>query len=113
MDTVDCWRIDGSASLAIGERRAVEKIFPAFSSNPRSVLMRIRNEITALIPCAISVAHAAPATPIEKDATMMMSRTTFSTDENIRRKRGIFDLPSALNIDESTLYMKRNGRPRK
>ena len=61
----------------------------------------------------MSVAQPAPSTPIPMGPTMIMSRITFSTEEKIRRKRGTFDRPSALNIEESTLYMKRNGSPRK
>lgn len=41
----------------------------------------------------------------------MRSSETFSNEENIRKQRGIFDLPSALKTEESTLYIKRNGKP--
>ena len=75
--------------------------------------MRITKEMQAESAWAISVAHAAPAIPQPKTATMTRSRITLRSDEKISRYRGIFDFPSALKTDESTLYMKRKGRPRK
>ena len=36
-----------------------------------------------------------------------------NTEEKIRKPSGMRDFPSALNIEEITLYMNRNGRPMK
>ena len=78
-----------------------------------TVLIRTMSERIADRPWAMSVAQAAPFTPIPSDMTQKRSRTTFRIDEKMRKARGTVDFPSALNIDDRTLYMKRNGRPRK
>ena len=56
---------------------------------------------------------ATPSTPIPSQVTDMISRTTFSRDENMSRYKGVLESPMALNMAASTLYMNRKGSPRK
>jgi len=65
------------------------------------------------MPCAISVAHATPVTPMFAFVTSTMSSTTLNTEEKIRKYKGIRDFPSALNMEENTLYKNKNGSPAK
>ena len=65
------------------------------------------------IPCAITVAMATPSTPMPMDVTEMISSTTFSREEKISKNKGVLESPMALNTDASTLYINRNGIPRK
>ena len=113
MDTVDCWRIDGIAIRVISDSSIVSNSVFCFPSRSFRFLIRTAKERTAEIPCAIKVAQATPATPISIFVTMIISRTTLNTEENIRKYSGILDFPSALNIAESTLYIKRKGSPKK
>ena len=75
--------------------------------------MKITNENTAEIPCAINVARAAPNTPSPKPATIQRSIIIFKTEENIRSTNGIFDSPIEVNIVERMLYINKNGNPTK
>ena len=50
---------------------------------------------TAETACAMTVAYAAPATPICRDVIMKMSSTTLSTDEKMRNTSGITEFPIA------------------
>ena len=79
-----------------------------FSSFRRTV-----NDPNTETPCAISVAQATPATSNAKSATNTQSKTMLNTEEKIRKYSGILDFPKALNIEESTLYINKNGSPRK
>lgn len=42
-----------------------------------------------------------------------MSRATLSTEEKISKYRGMRERPRALNMEDSTLYMNRKGKPKK
>ena len=113
MDTVDCCKMDGSAIIAM--RRASPPL-----NSPVLPQLRLRssrrntaNDSTADSPCAMSVAHAAPATPQPYRRTNTRSSTTLRMDEKMRKYSGMRDFPSALNMDETMLYMNRNGRPMK
>ena len=64
-------------------------------------------------PCAIRVAYATPAIPEFNFITKSKSRKIFKREEAIKKIRGYFDSPSALNIAEVTLYKKTNGNPKK
>ena len=61
----------------------------------------------------MTVAMATPSTPIPSHVTDIISRTTFRTEENMRRYRGVLESPMALNMEARTLYMNRNGIPKK
>ena len=61
----------------------------------------------------MTVAIATPSTPMPSHVTEMISRTTFRMEENIKRYKGVLESPRALKIAASTLYMNRNGSPRK
>jgi len=74
---------------------------------------KIKNENTAEMPCAISVARAAPNTPRPRPATIQRSIIIFRTEEKIKRHNGIFDSPIEVNIVERMLYINRNGNPTK
>jgi len=113
METVDCWRIEGRAIRVIPS--SSERLnTPGFSQGKRrSSHSSTPKESTAEIPCAISVAHAAPATPISKRVTKTISSATLNTEEKIRKYKGILDFPRALNMDENTLYRNKKGSPRK
>ncbi len=65
------------------------------------------------MPCAISVAHATPATPIVNSFTKKISSAMLNNEEKINRYNGIWDFPSALNMADKILYINRNGSPRK
>ena len=113
IETVDCCRMDGSEIFAMGSssRRSNAGARPGASrpNCPSSA----KKDSTAEIPCAISVAHATPATPISNCVTSTQSSATLNTEEKIRKYSGMRDLPSALNMADSTLYMNSSGRPRK
>ena len=105
--------IEGSAIFVIDENIDEEKSLFLLPSMILSVFVRMMNERTAESACEMRVAHAAPAIPIPRAVTAAMSRTMFSSDENMRRKSGILDFPRELKTEDMILYMKRNGRPRK
>ena len=104
---------EGTAIDDMRQKIPKSKSTYCFPSYPSIILIRIANESTAEIAWLISVAHAAPATPIPSDTTAMRSSTIFISDEKISRKSGISDFPRALKSEDRMLYMKRNGRPRK
>ncbi len=81
---------------------------PSYNFN---VFISTEKDMTAEIPCAITVAMATPATPMFRTITMYKSKITFSSDEKIKRYKGIFDFPSALNTDDKILYINKNGNP--
>ena len=73
-----------------------------------------KREIIASIeasPCAITVAHAAPATPILKVMTNSKSRPTFKIDEKIKNKSGVLESPSAVKIPVAMLYKNTKAIP--
>ena len=49
-------------------------------------------------PWEIIVAHAAPATPIEKLTINTMSKTIFNIEATIKKYKGVLLSPRALNI---------------
>ena len=112
IDTVDCWRTDGTAIRSI-ERSS------HLSNQTKALLYRriryrkINSENTAEIPWAIRVASAAPNTPSPRPATIQRSITIFRVDEKISSPSGIFDSPMDVNIVERILYMNKNGKPTK
>ena len=67
----------------------------------------------AEMPCEMSVARAAPKTPMPRLATIQRSMKMFSTDEKMRSASGMRDSPIEVNMFDRMLYMKRNGKPRK
>ena len=69
--------------------------------------------MTAEIPCAIKVAKATPFTPRPNCITNTKSRKIFSRDEKISRYRGVRESPRELNTEACTLYINKNGSPRK
>ena len=113
IDTVDCCKMDGRAIFVMGSSSSFAKMPSAFPSIVWSSFKRMVKEPTTDTPCAIRVAQATPATSRWKFATKIQSRTMLNTEEKIRKYNGIRDFPSALNMEDSTLYINRNGRPRK
>ena len=111
METVDCCKIDGRAIFVIAMSSARLNAFVCPHCSFFSSFKNTAKDSTAEIPCAISVAHATPVTPIWKFLTRTKSSATLNTDEKIRKYRGILDFPRALNMDEITLYINRNGSP--
>ena len=55
------------------------------------------------INCDISVAKAAPNTPILNTITKSKSRTILTNEEKIKKYRGVFESPSALIIPDRRL----------
>ena len=53
--------------------------------------------------CEISVAKAAPNTPILNTITKSKSRAIFTKEENIKKYSGVFESPKALIMPESRL----------
>ena len=51
----------------------------------------------------MKVAHATPETPILNPATKSMSAAMFATDEQARKKKGVFESPRAEKIPEAIL----------
>src|SRR5574344_2874671 len=113
METVDCCRMEGSAIRDMGSSSSFEKACSLLPPIFLSCVCRTAKDKRAENPCAISVAHATPAIPICKVVTEIQSRRIFNRDEKTKKARGILDLPSALKRDDRTLYIKRNGWPRK
>ena len=113
MDTVDCCKIDGRAIFAMGRSSSASKMPSEAPSSFFSSFRRTVNDPNTETPCAISVAQATPATSNAKSATNTQSKTMLNTEEKIRKYSGILDFPKALNIEESTLYINKNGSPRK
>ena len=113
IDTVDCCSMDGMAILTIPLSSAKLNMLALSPDSFLIARISTMKESSADIPCAISVAHAAPATPQPNEITKMRSSTTFMAEENMRNSSGMRERPSALNMEESTLYMKRNGNPMK
>ena len=112
MDTVDCWRTDGTAIRSI-ERNSLPSNQAKWLLYRRIRLKKIKSENTPEIPCAMRVARAAPNTPRPSPATIQRSINIFKTEENIKRPNGIFDSPMELNIVERILYINRKGNPTK
>ena len=113
IETVDCWRMEGSAIFAMGRSSSLAKIPSEGPSSLFNSAKRTTKEPTTETPWAISVAHATPATSKEKSATKIQSSTMLNTEEKIRKYKGILDFPRALNMEDNTLYIKRKGNPRK
>ncbi len=113
MDTMDCWRMEGRAIRVMSHISPKEKRLVG----PQLKFFRTRRNTTkdrrAESPWAIRVAQAAPATPRPNRPTITRSRAMLNSEEKIRKQRGILDFPSALNIEEITLYINRKGSPKK
>ena len=112
MDTVDCWRTEGTAIWSMECNSCLS------NQSKRLLYRRIRlrkrkSENTAEIPCAIRVARAAPNTPRPSPATIQRSIKIFKIDENTKSPSGIFDSPMEVNMLERMLYINRNGKPTK
>ena len=56
-----------------------------------------------LTPWQINVAHATPATPILNTVTNTMSMPIFDREEQVRKKKGVFESPRAENIPVAIL----------
>src|SRR5574344_2554986 len=113
METVDCCRMEGSAIRDMVSNSIFENTCSLLPPIFLSCAFRTTKDRRAEIPCAISVAHATPAIPILNVVTEIQSRRILNRDEKIKKARGILDVPSALKIDDSTLYIKRKGIPKK
>ena len=85
METVDCCRMDGRAMRVMSESSVRSNRPVRAPSSFPSARRNTKNESTAEIPCAISVAQATPATPIWNLVTRITSSTTLNTDENMRK----------------------------
>ena len=58
---------------------------------------------TPAISCDMTVASAAPATPILNDIMNSRSSTMFATDDSVRKTSGVRLSPSARIMDEVRL----------
>ena len=111
---MDCCRIDGSAIFTMDFKIPTSYLGTASSvSNPFRRCISSKNEITAAVPWAITVAIATPATPIPNCSTNHKSRNTFSTEEKMSRNKGVLESPNELNMEERILYINKNGIPKK
>ena len=66
---------------------------------------------TVMAAWAITVAAAAPATPVCSLATSTMSSTTFTTEESSTAQKGALLLPNPRRAAEYTLYTAKKGTP--
>ena len=66
---------------------------------------------TALMPCASTVAMAAPRTPRPSGPIKAISSPMFSTLLNSRKNSGVMLLPTACSMADSRLYAMVSGMP--
>ena len=95
----DCCRMLGIAITKIRRRSGRENmvIFPSVFSRDRRFSRRVMDK-TQLTPWQIKVAHATPATSMEKHLTKRMSIRMLAQDEITRKIKGVLESPSAEKI---------------
>ena len=107
-----CWNMLGMAIRLIFLNIEPEKsiTFPSVFTVFKRLIRVIKDRIPA-IPWHIKVAQATPSIPMPNTTTKNQSKNMLPKEDPIRKYRGVFESPKALNIPVHMLYKNRNMRP--